>query len=152
MLRFGTEFSSWVFNSGDPDLIRQQVRPGNATFRFSGDVLGVKTPVGGQLLVDVDVAPNPFTPNGDGINDALVISYKLREVSADRPVVVRLFDLAGRRVTELPPISSRSGEFRQEWDGRDSDGRLVPPGTYIYQLLLDIQQDQDKTGLVWLAY
>ncbi len=152
VLRFGTEFSSWVFNSGDPDRIRQQVRPGNATFRFSGDVLGVKTPVGGELLVDVDIAPNPFTPNGDGINDALVISYKLREVSADRPVVVRLFDLAGRRVAELPPISSRSGEFRQEWDGRDGDGRMVPPGIYVYELLLDIQQEQNKTGLVSVAY
>ncbi len=152
VLRFGTEFSSWVYNSGDADLIRQQVRPGNATFRFSGDVLGVKTPVGGELLVDVDVAPNPFTPNGDGINDALVISYKLREVSADRPVVVRLFNLAGRRVTELPPISSTSGEFRQEWDGRDGDGRMVPPGIYVYELLLDIQQEQNKTGLVSVAY
>jgi gliding motility-associated-like protein len=152
VLRFGTEFSSWVYNSGDADLIRQQVRPGNATFRFSGDVLGVKTPVGGRLLVDVDVSPNPFTPNGDGINDALVISYKLREVSADRPVALRIFDLAGRKVTELPSISSRSGEFRQQWDGRDGAGQLVPPGTYIYQLRLDIQQDQDQTGLVWVTY
>ena len=73
-------------------------------------------------------------------------------MSADRPVVVRLFDLAGRRVAELPPISSRSGEFRQEWDGRDGEGRLVPPGTYIYRLLLDIKQEQDKTGIVSVAY
>ncbi len=60
--------------------------------------------------------------------------------------------IAGRRVAELPPISSTSGDFRQEWDGRDSDGQLVPPGTYIYELLLDIQKDQDKTGLVLVAY
>ena len=34
----------------------------------------------------------------------------------------------------------------------DSDGRLVPPGTYIYRLLLDIKQEQDKTGIVSVAY
>ncbi|MDE2813445.1 MAG: hypothetical protein OXM01_10490, partial [Gemmatimonadota bacterium] len=46
VLRFGTEFSGWVFDSNDPDQIKQQVRPGNATFRFSGDALAVNTPVG----------------------------------------------------------------------------------------------------------
>jgi hypothetical protein len=56
VLRFGTEFNGWVFNSSDPDQIRQSIDPGNATFRFSGDVLAVNTPVGGDLLVDVDGA------------------------------------------------------------------------------------------------
>ena len=46
VLRFGTEFSGWVFNSTDPDQIRQRIDPGNATFRFAGDLLAVNTPVG----------------------------------------------------------------------------------------------------------
>jgi gliding motility-associated-like protein len=152
VLRFGTEFSSWVFNSDDPDKIKQQVNAGNASFRFSGDLLSVKTPVGGDLLVDAEIGPNPFTPNGDGVNDLLGFSYKLREVSADRPVSVSIFDLAGRLVVELPPILSRSGEFRQEWDGRGVDGELVPPGTYIYKLALDVEENHERMGSFSVAY
>ena len=152
VLRFGTEFSSWVFNSEDPDKIRQQVRPGNATFRFSGDVLAVKTPVGGDLLVDVEVGPNPFTPNGDGLNETLAISYKLREVAVDRPVSVHIYNLAGRLVAELPPMPSRSGRFQQEWNGNDANGQQVAPGIYLYELLLDVEKSERKMGFVSVAY
>ena len=152
VLRFGTEFSSWVFNSEDPDKIRQQVRPGNATFRFSGDVLAVKTPVGGDLLVNVDVGPNPFTPNGDGLNETLAISYKLREVAVDRPVSVHIYNLAGRLVTELPMMPSRSGQFQQEWDGNDANGQRVAPGIYLYELSLDVEKSERKMGFVSIAY
>jgi len=152
VLRFGTEFSGWVFSSGDPDRIKQQVKPGNATFRFSGDVLAVNTPVGGDLLVDVVVVPHPFTPNGDGVNDLLRFSYKLREVVVDRPISVRIYDLAGRRVAELPPLPSRSGEFHQAWDGRDAAGQRVPPGTYVYKLILDVEDEQNKMGFFSVVY
>jgi hypothetical protein len=152
VLRFGTEFVGWVFDSQDPDQIKQQVRPGNATFRFSGDVLAVNTPVGGNLLVEVELSPNPFTPNGDGLNETVAISYKLREVTAARPVSLSVFDLAGRQVIELLPILSRSGEFTHRWDGRDGAGRLVPPGTYVYRLHLDAEEDEDRTGLLSVIY
>jgi len=152
VLRFGTEFSGWVFDSADPDRIKQQIRPGNATFRFSGDVLAVQTPVGGDLLVDVEVSPNPFTPNGDGINETLAISYKLREVTVTRPVSLFIYDLAGLLVTELPPIPSRSGAFRHQWDGRDASGKLVPPGTYLYKLTLKTEAEEDKIGVFSVAY
>lgn len=152
VLRFGTEFSSWVFNSEDPDQIRQQVRPGNATFRFSGDVLAVKTPVGGNLLVNVAVGPNPFTPNGDGLNETLTIAYNLREVATDRTVSVHIYNLAGQEVVTLPPTRSRSGQFRQEWDGTDASGQRVPPGLYLYELSLNVEQKERKMGFLGVAY
>ncbi len=152
VLRFGTEFSGWVFSADDPDQIRQGIKPGNATFRFAGDLLAVQTPVGGKLFQDVVLGPNPFTPNGDGINDQLQLSYKLREVTADRPVRVRIFDLAGRQVAELASLSSQSGAFQRRWDGRDGAGGLVPPGTYIYRLSLEAEVEQDHMGLFSLAY
>jgi len=135
----------WISND-DP------LKPGNATFRFSGDVLAVNTPVGGDLLVDVAVVPHPFTPNGDGVNDLLRFSYKLREVVVDRPISVRIYDLAGRMVAELPPRPSRSGEFHQAWDGRDAAGRRVPPGTYLYKLVLDVEDEQNRMGFFSVVY
>ena len=151
VLRFGTEFSGWVFSSTDPDQIRQRIDPGNATYRFAGDLLAVNTPVGGDLLVDVQV-PQVFTPNGDGINEVLTLTYKLREVTADRPVQVRIYDLAGRLVAHLPVIKARSGAFIQEWNGRDGEDALVQPGTYIYELTLDSEEQYTQRGVFAVAY
>ena len=150
VLRFGTEFSGWVFDSNDPDLIKQQIRPGNATFRFSGDALAVNTPVGGRLLVDIGVTSNPLTPNGDGVNETLEIAYKLREVTANRPVRLAIYNLAGQLVVELPPITARSGEFAHRWDGRNAAQQLVPPGTYIWRLQLE--EKEERAGILSVAY
>ena len=150
VLRFGTEFSGWVFDSNDPDQIKQQVRPGNATFRFSGDAIAVNTPVGGRLLVDIAVTSNPLTPNGDGVNETLEIAYKLREVTASRPVRLAIYNLAGQLVVELPPITARSGEFTHRWGGRDAAQQLVPPGTYIWRLQLE--EKEERAGILSVAY
>ncbi len=150
VLRFGTEFSGWVFDSNDPDQIKQQVRPGNATFRFSGDALAINTPVGGRLLVDIAVTSNPLTPNGDGLNETVEIAYKLREVTASRPVRLAIYNLAGQLVVELPPITARSGEFAHRWDGRNAARQLVPPGTYIWRLQLE--EKEERAGILAVAY
>ena len=151
VLRFGTEFRGWVFNSTDPDQIRQSIDPGNATYTLAGDLLAVNTPVGGELLVDVEVTP-VFTPNGDGINDNLKITYKLREVTATRPLVMRIYDLAGDLVTALPVKEVRSGTHAEEWDGRNAQGDLVPPGLYLYELSLESVEQHKRTGTFALAY
>jgi hypothetical protein len=152
VLRYGTKFTGWVFNSDDPDSIRQQISPGNATFRFSGDDLSVRTPIGGDLLIDVEVSSNPFTPNGDGINDELILDYRLLQVTIDRPVSLQIFDLAGRQVGIGAMIEARSGVGRQRWDGMGLDGLPVAPGTYIYRLFLGTGEDELQLGTVSIAY
>ena len=108
--------------------------------------------MGGNLLVNVEVGPNPFTPNGDGLNETLTIVYNLREVVADRTVSVHIYNLAGQVVAALPPTRSRSGQFRQEWDGTDANGQRVPPGLYLYELSLDVEQGERKMGFLAVAY
>ena len=152
VLRFGTEFLGWVYNSADPDGVRQRVTPGNATFRYSGDVLAVKIPLGGALLRQVEALPRVFTPNGDGANETVSIAYKLREVTEARPVSLRIFDLAGVQVHGPPAVQATSGVFQFEWNGRDGAGDLVPPGIYLYELSLDAGTRERVVGVLSVAY
>ena len=152
VLRFGTEFRSWVYNSAETDPVRQRVEPGNATFRFSGDGLSVSTPIGGALLRQVEAEPSVFTPNGDGHNDVLTFAFKLREVATPSPIRFKLFDLGGNLVHELPSMFVQSGQFEQAWDGRDWYGRLLAPGTYVYEVTLHAEQQEKKLGSFAIAY
>jgi len=152
VLRYGTEFRSWVFSSQDPDQIRQQVGAGNATFRYSGNVVSVATPLQGDLLFDLETSSPAISPNGDGINDDLTVNYKLRQLTLARPVTLRIYDLAGRLIRDVEPESSESGVFAQRWDGRDNNGDLVTPGTYIYDVTLSAETEERRTGVVGVVY
>ncbi len=65
----------------------------------------------------------------DGVS-GVVVSFVL---SAPSPVVLDVFDIAGRRIrtvrTDLP-----AGPQQVRWDGRDASGREVASGIYVMQL------------------
>ena len=152
VLRFGAEFIGWVYDSAEPEL-KQQVRPGNATFRFAGDALSVRTPVGGELVRKVTAHPATLTPNGDGINDQTMISYDLRNIGEPRQIALRIFDLSGRLVREVISTPAVSGSFAAVWDGRRTGGDLVAPGVYLYQV--DLTTDKGLSaaaGTIAVAY
>jgi flagellar hook assembly protein FlgD len=91
------------------------------------------------------VSPNPFTPNNDGINDALELSYDVTAITRAAEVTIRIFDLSGRRVRELYRSDDLSGHYDASlqpalrWDGTDDDGNLVPPGIYV--LWVEVEGD-----------
>ena len=151
VLRFGADFTGLVWSSEEPS-IKQQVDPGNATFRFSGDVLSVRTPMGGRLIIDARLSTPTITPNGDGLNDELRIEYDVRDIASQRPHRLRIYDLSGRLVRELESTASSSGVFEQTWDGRDGVGGAVPPGIYLYRIEIEVDEGDDAaTGLVSVA-
>jgi len=92
----------------------------------------------GQLTV----APNPFTPNGDGFNDAAI--FGLGNVGVQSPQL-KIFDLQGNLLKTI--TSAPTAELR--WDGSDNSGRPQPPGPYLY-LLLDASK-KVASGYVVLA-
>ena len=108
-----------------------------------------------ELVSDVVVEPNPFTPNGDGINEVTTVDFSLFRVYEPRPVTVRIFTLAGHEVRRIEQ-SLLGGRRSVQWDGRDAQGALVPPGLYIVQV--HAQADQQglsgtrRSRLVALAY
>lgn len=92
----------------------------------------------GELIV----RSNPFTPNGDGINDD--VTFNFEKLGVLEPVL-KLFDVSGRMITT---IKERTG-FKFVWDGKDHFGNPAQPGVYLYLI-----EDQDKTianGYVVLA-
>ncbi len=104
-------------------------------------------------LVDVRIDPNPFTPNGDGKNDATIIDFSIANLEKPKPLRIKVFSLAGELVRTIADMRSavnpffgdpRSGGKGFLWDGKDGSGKLVRPGVYIIQVSLD----SDNGGMV----
>lgn len=83
------------------------------------------------LFLDNDfmVANTLFSPDGDGYNDLLDISYSLD--LCDMSANITVFDAAGRNVRFLVrgALLGCSGDIT--WDGTSDDGRRCPRGKYV---------------------
>jgi hypothetical protein len=149
VLLYSTVFRGEARFSGEAGTV-QRVTPGNATFLGEGDLptdsgITVLSPAitRGSLVGALELTPNPFSPNGDGINDNLAISYDITAVTRAADVTVRVLDLSGRLVKELFRGESPSGHYDSGlqaellWDGRDAGGGLVPPGIYLLHVSVE---------------
>ena len=149
----GTLFSGKVSDVNDPHEVRQPVIAGNAADEIEGDQLLVTTALSKSLLLFPQVRPSSFTPNGDGINDAVELSYKLLRLTSPVPVAIEIFDLSGKRVRELYAGSDALGEYVHYWDGRDDVGDVVLPGLYFYKFIVELQAEREThSGIVAVAY
>ena len=70
-------------------------------------------------------APNPF-------NSETVISWFQLKPG---PVRLEVFSLTGQRVAVLHHGRERAGYHRLHWDGRDSEGRPLGSGVYLYRVV-----------------
>ena len=71
-------------------------------------------------------APNPF-------NSGTVISWFQLQPGLAR---LEVFALTGQRVAVLHEGSKKAGLHRLRWDGRDSGGRVLASGVYVYRLAM----------------
>jgi len=97
------------------------------------------------------VAPNPFSPDGDGRFDVVQFQYELAKLSVPRSVVLHLFNLTGRPVRRIE-LQQKSGTYVVEWDGRDDDDELVPPGLYLFQFDVDSGERVEFNGAIGVSY
>jgi len=82
-------------------------------------------PAGGSL----EALPNPFTPDGDGVDDRTVIRFDLPVARATARLTV--FDLRGRVravLLDREPVPARRELI---WDGTGEGGELLPSGLYV---------------------
>ena len=79
------------------------------------------------------VSPNPFSPDGDGFDDHLFISYRLD--SPDYLVTIHIFDRYGRLVRRLADRERAGFEGHFIWDGLNESG--IPGRIGIYIILFN---------------
>ncbi len=107
----------------------------------------------GRVITDLNVSPVVLTPNGDGVNDNSQVDFKVLRLVRGTDFDIEVFDLSGRSVRRLPLGLLTAGRYRREWDARDDEGELVPPGVYLLRLVGDIAfTDESLTRLVGVAY
>ena len=68
--------------------------------------------------------PNPFNP----------ITTLRYDLPSDAFVTMIIYDMLGREVTQLVNTSQKSGFKSVHWDAKDSMGRPVSAGVYLYQI------------------
>lgn len=155
----GGSFPSELISKGTP-WNPQSVDASKTT---SGNALSVQTTgIPETPLVDLRIDPNPFTPNGDGKNDATVIDFSVANIDRPKPLRITVYDLSGRKIRTVADLVSginpffgdpRTGGKGFLWDGKDDNGKLVRPGMYILQVTLDVDNGgQFVTKSVVVAY
>ncbi len=77
----------------------------------------------------LSIQPLPFSPDGDGIEDVAVITYRLSRPTSN--IRVRIFDVNGFEVRRLVPAELAPSDGRVLWDGRDDAGHLLRIGIYV---------------------
>ncbi|MBT3343155.1 MAG: hypothetical protein HN712_05425 [Gemmatimonadetes bacterium] len=156
--------------TGDPDTLGL-VLPQGASAPESGESvvdfaaenqledrnsLSVTADISGQgreLVDNVGLQPNPFSPNTDGVNDALNISYDVLRLISPGTVTVEVHDLSGRRLAVLQDAELTSGGYSVQWTGRDDEDNLVPPGIYLLRLSVDADdRNSTQTHVVYVVY
>ncbi|MDZ7315437.1 MAG: lamin tail domain-containing protein [candidate division KSB1 bacterium] len=100
-----------------------------------GHTMGRRNSVAVQELspnARLAAAPNPFSPDGDGIDELTAISYSLPIAIAQ--VNLKIFDIRGRLVRRLLNYELSGTERTVFWDGRDEEGRVCRMGIYVILL------------------
>jgi hypothetical protein len=160
-LIFGTEvfvlantFAGEVFDT-ESDALPQQVEAGDATNAVATNSLRVWGTSGQEepILEGLRFSTPVVTPNGDGINDRLSITYTLFRLPAPIPVGLSVYRLDGMPVAQRALGAQRAGPQQVVWDGRDNAGYQLPPGLYLVELRLESEfrtvQHVQPVGIVY---
>lgn len=119
-----------------------------------------------QQAIDADLLLN------QAMNNALVTTLIGKEVIArtnrfsfepgeqieiglrlDRPaeqVIIDIFDQSGRRIATLQESGQPAGDHFFSWDGKDLQGRVAAPGTYVFQARLTDGNGSEYTPVAHL--
>ena len=151
VFNFNTVFEGEAFQIGGENL-PQSIEGGDATPLVSTNDLQVFAPLERlEVLTAVDLSGGVLTPNEDGVNDQLTVSFTLQGITA-AAVEVGIYDLRGRLVRQLVSQVRSEGRYGDIWDGM-TDWGLVPPGVYLAQVVVNTDLGSfEQTHTVAVAY
>lgn len=141
------EFGGEVFLREEQTLL-QRVEGGDASVELGSDQLLIVASASSAtgVLGDLETGPGALTPQGDGVNDRLDISYTLYRIQQPSDVQVSVFTLGGQRIWKTAAELQNAGRHTISWDGRNEDGRQVPPGIYLVRV--EVETDQGTEARV----
>jgi len=156
LFRGAKQFTSSVWNDQlgtQATIIPQPTKPGDATAEVATNDVNVVVEKIDQPLSPIRLATRIFTPNGDGVNDLLQLSFDLFLLLEQTQVQVDILDLSGRQVAVVGPLSQTAGTAQLTWDGKDAEGKRVPPGIYLYRLKVGgASATTEQTGTLSVVY
>lgn len=94
-----------------------------------------------EIQDEIIPAPRAFSPNGDGYNDELTISFQFSKPGYIANV--RIFDAAGRQVKFLVKNQSLAQKGNWVWDGKTENGQRLNIGVYI--ILVEVFDQEGHT-------
>jgi hypothetical protein len=117
---YDTSTHTWLYRSNNPQSIdeREQCTP----------------------------APNPFLHIYP--NPAVRCTEIHYTVPEEGNVAVCIYDVTGRKLTNILNASLPKGDYMALWYGTDSSNRMVPPGTYYCTVSVDDKQISKKIVLL----
>ncbi|MFT5086591.1 MAG: hypothetical protein ACI906_003080 [Candidatus Latescibacterota bacterium] len=138
----------------ETETIYQFAQAGDVDPRSPGATLAVRLSSRNDPLVDdINSSTRAFTPNADGINDYLLVSYNLLRLTRPAEVFFEIFDIAGKKIQRGFAGADQSGRFARIWDGLDRHGATVAPGIYLYQVKVEADAGTfHRQGIVNVAY
>lgn len=166
---YSTAGRYWLqeINCAQPELLDLEVRPNAASVQYiySCDGSGFETYTESGIYLDTLAAkngcdsivrtelaindfyiPNAFSPNYDGIND------RFRLYSRAEPPLVVDFSIYDRWGGLLYHESNFMANELEKWWNGDSDGKQLPPGSYLYRIELECYEERVSfTGTVQLV-
>ena len=79
--------------------------------------------------------PRIFSPGGSGSIFEFTETNIIYALEEEEDVTARIFNLSGRLKRVIKPeFASQAGNQIMNWDGRDTNGNIVPSGLYIVTL------------------
>lgn len=130
-------FEAEVF-AREGEGLPQPVQPGDVAVEVTTNSLRVFAAAESsrKLIEDLRFSTAIVTPNGDGINDQLVVSYSLFRLPEPIPVELNVRDLRGVSLVRVDLGRQRAGQQQVAWDGRDEEGARLAPGLYLVDIAI----------------
>ncbi|HET6401595.1 MAG TPA: lamin tail domain-containing protein [Candidatus Kapabacteria bacterium] len=120
-----------IDTSGATPLARNSIASSNS------DTASPPLPAG--TAFNASFSPNPFSPDGDGFQDATTLTIQTGDATSAWAMRVRIYDARGVMVRMLSDAATIIGATALSFDGKRDNGQTLPPGLYAVLIELTSQ-------------